>query len=82
MNGESEILDPQSENAEQTASEAAGGVQDATSTLPEDALILVPMRNTVLFPGVVMPVTLGRERSIAAAQEAVRSDLCAKTIST
>jgi ATP-dependent Lon protease len=74
MNAESEILDPQSENAEQTASEAAGGVQDATSTLPEDVLILVPMRNTVLFPGVVMPVTLGRERSIAAAQEAVRSE--------
>lgn len=74
MNGENEILDPQSENAEQTASEAAGGVQEASSTLPEDALILVPMRNTVLFPGVVMPVTLGRERSIAAAQEAVRSE--------
>jgi ATP-dependent Lon protease len=74
MNVESEILDPQSENAEQSASEAAGGLQDATSTLPEDALILVPMRNMVLFPGVVMPVTLGRERSIAAAQEAVRSE--------
>jgi ATP-dependent Lon protease len=31
------------------------------------------MRNLVLFPGIVLPVTLGREESIAAAQEAVRS---------
>jgi ATP-dependent Lon protease len=36
-------------------------------------LIIVPVRNFVLFPGVVAPLTLGRERSVAAAQEAVRS---------
>ncbi|HUA52800.1 MAG TPA: endopeptidase La [Candidatus Sulfotelmatobacter sp.] len=41
--------------------------------LPDDALIIVPTRNMVLFPGLVLPVTIGRERSIAAAQEAVRS---------
>ena len=70
MNVESEILDPQSENAER----AAGGEQDAPATLPEDVLIIVPMRNMVLFPGVVVPITLGREQSIAAAQEAVRSE--------
>ncbi|HET9904875.1 MAG TPA: endopeptidase La [Xanthobacteraceae bacterium] len=40
--------------------------------LPPDALIIVPVRNFVLFPGVVMPVTIGREKSIAAAQQAVR----------
>ena len=43
--------------------------------LPEDALVVIPVRGMVLFPGLVLPVTLGRERSIAAAQEAVRSDL-------
>ncbi len=42
--------------------------------LPEDALILVPVRNTVLFPGVVLPLALGREQSIAAAQEAARNE--------
>ncbi|HYD57493.1 MAG TPA: endopeptidase La [Burkholderiales bacterium] len=42
--------------------------------LPEDALILIPMRNTVLFPGVISPVTVGRAGSVAAAQEAVRSE--------
>ena len=40
--------------------------------LPPDALIIVPVRNTVLFPGIVMPVTISRTRSIAAAQQAVR----------
>jgi ATP-dependent Lon protease len=40
--------------------------------LPPDALIIVPVRNTVLFPGLVLPITLGRPKSIAAAQQAVR----------
>ncbi|MEO8320952.1 MAG: endopeptidase La [Bradyrhizobium sp.] len=40
--------------------------------LPTDAMIIVPVRNFVLFPGAVMPVTVGRTRSIAAAQQAVR----------
>jgi ATP-dependent Lon protease len=42
--------------------------------LPEDALILIPMRNTVLFPGVISPITVGRAASVAAAQEAVRAE--------
>jgi ATP-dependent Lon protease len=41
--------------------------------LPADAVPIIPMRNVVLFPGIVLPVTLGREESIAAAQESVRS---------
>ncbi|MDE2304791.1 MAG: LON peptidase substrate-binding domain-containing protein, partial [Gammaproteobacteria bacterium] len=39
----------------------------------EDVLIVLPVRNLVLFPGIVLPVTLGRSRSLAAAQEAVRT---------
>ena len=40
--------------------------------LPSDALIIVPVRGMVLFPGVVLPVTLGRPRSVLAAQRAVK----------
>ncbi|HZT51745.1 MAG TPA: LON peptidase substrate-binding domain-containing protein, partial [Stellaceae bacterium] len=40
--------------------------------LPRDALIILPVRGTVLFPGVVLPITVGRPKSVAAAQEAVR----------
>ena len=46
--------------------------EGASRPLPDDALIIVPVRNVVLFPGVVFPLTVGRERSRAAAQEAAR----------
>jgi len=42
--------------------------------LPADAIIIVPVRNTVLFPGVVLPISLGRPKSAAAAQQAVREE--------
>ncbi len=42
--------------------------------LPADALILLPMRNLVLFPGMASPVTIGRAQSVAAAQAAVHHD--------
>ncbi|WP_019140189.1 endopeptidase La [Noviherbaspirillum massiliense] len=41
--------------------------------LPPDALIIVPVRNLVLFPGLVVPINVGREATIAGAQEAARS---------
>ena len=44
----------------------------AVAALPEDALILIPTRNLVLFPGTVLPITLGRQRSVLAAQTAMR----------
>ena len=40
----------------------------------DDVLVIVPVRNVVVFPGAVSQVTLGRELSVAAAQEAVRND--------
>src|SRR5579883_808303 len=43
--------------------------------LPADATIVIPVRGTVLFPGTVLPITVGRQRSVAAAQEAVRREL-------
>ncbi|HEY5264399.1 MAG TPA: endopeptidase La [Steroidobacteraceae bacterium] len=39
----------------------------------EDVLIILPVRNTVLFPGVVLPIAIGGGLSLAAAQEAVRT---------
>ena len=44
----------------------------AARPLPDDALIILPVRNVVMFPGMVFPLTVGRERSRAAVQEAVR----------
>src|SRR5271157_4706653 len=55
-----------------SAKESAGVGATALPALPPDALIVVPVRNTVLFPGLVLRITLGRAKSIAAAQQAVR----------
>lgn len=58
-------------------SDAIAGAQQAASNshieLPSDAIIVMPVRNMVLFPGLIVPITIGRERSIAAASEAARS---------
>ena len=41
--------------------------------VPEDVLILLPVRNLVVFPGVVLPVSIGRDKTVAAAEEAVKT---------
>jgi len=43
-------------------------------SLPDDMLIILPVRNMVLFPGVVLPVSIKREKTVAGAQEAVRAE--------
>jgi ATP-dependent Lon protease len=58
--------------AEEIQAKSSAQAGAALPTLPADALIIVPVRNTVLFPGQVLPVTLGRPKSINAAQQAVR----------
>ena len=40
--------------------------------LPADAIIIVPVRNFVLFPDVVMPLAISRPVSVAAAQAAIQ----------
>ncbi|MEK6707820.1 MAG: endopeptidase La [Pseudomonadota bacterium] len=43
------------------------------SELPDGVIALVPMRNVVLFPHVLMPITVGRVKSIAAVEHALQS---------
>lgn len=42
-------------------------------SIPEE-IALLPLRNTVLFPGVVLPITVGRDRSIKAVNDAYKAD--------
>src|SRR3954463_15128578 len=37
-------------------------------------IALLPLRNTVLFPGVVLPITVGRDKSIRAVNDAYKTD--------
>jgi ATP-dependent Lon protease len=39
-----------------------------------EVLPILALKNTVLFPGVIIPITVGRERSIAALTEAYKGD--------
>src|SRR4051794_21452746 len=59
------------DNAAQAAARSSG---DAQFELPEGALIVLPTRNVVLFPGIVAPLALGRPQSIAGAQAAAKAD--------
>ena len=54
------------------AAAAAGAPPSNETRIPDDALIIVAVRNIVLFPGVVAPITINRPKSIAAAQQALR----------
>ncbi len=71
MELEKTLPKPESETAAATAAlDAAGGAL----AIPDDALIIVPVRNMVLFPGMILPITIGRESSIAGAQQAVKTE--------
>ncbi len=70
--------EPQTLRADSTAppptaaTAAEPGALEAIAAVPADALILITTRNLVLFPGIVLPMTLGRQRSVVAAQTAIR----------
>jgi ATP-dependent Lon protease len=61
--------------AEPTKPESGeANAQTGRPPLPSDALIILPVRNVVLFPGLVLSLAIERPISVAAAQEAVRSE--------
>ena len=50
-----------------------GDDQDKDLVIP-DTIALLPLRNTVLFPGVVLPITVSRDKSIKAVNDAYKGD--------
>ncbi len=78
MNEDTKTSNPLSADSRTTAgaeasSEARAPAEGRSRPLPDDALVILPVRNVVMFPGAVFPLTVGRERSRAAAQESVRA---------
>ena len=47
---------------------------NGTDIVIPNELPLLPLRNTVLFPGVVLPITVGRDKSIKAITDAYKAD--------
>ena len=68
------LLDQPAGNGAVAGAGAGGDAKQAAKPLPEDAIIVLPVRNVVLFPGVILPVAMRRVQSVAAAQEAARSE--------
>ena len=66
------LEDVQDGAAEEGPARRGRGTALAVRPIPEDALILVPLRAAVIFPGIVAPLSVGRGSSVAAVQEAVR----------
>jgi ATP-dependent Lon protease len=64
---------PQAEGETTAATASIDGASGALA-IPDDALIIVPVRNMVLFPGMILPITIGRDNSIAGAQQAVKAE--------
>ena len=44
-----------------------------SSKPPTQSALLLPLRNTVLLPGITLPVVVGRPRSIASAEAAMET---------
>jgi ATP-dependent Lon protease len=61
-------------NEQAAASSRPAGGPSPHPELPAGALIILPTRNAVLFPGIVVPLALGRQQSIAGAQAAAQAD--------
>lgn len=61
--------DSSSATAEQNPNTAV-----VSKPLPEGAIAIVPLRASVLFPGVLSPVTVHRPSAVAAAQDALKSE--------
>ncbi len=67
-----EYIDEESEELIQII-DPSDGEEISDENLPKELPVL-PIRNTVLFPGVVIPITVGRQKSIRLVKKAYKGD--------
>src|SRR5271165_1707762 len=54
--------------------DAKSGESAAGDDVASNSLLILPVRETVLFPGVLFPISIGRPMSVAAVQQAMREE--------
>ncbi|TDN96235.1 endopeptidase La [Sunxiuqinia elliptica] len=59
---------------------ADGNEEELKNFQAPDILPILPLRNTVLFPGVVLPITVGRQKSLKLIQDVFRGDRLLGTV--
>src|SRR5208282_6652949 len=60
--------------SEAAAAELKSDEGTASLSTGPNTLLILPVRDTVLFPGVLFPISIGRPVSIAAVQQAMREE--------
>ena len=70
-----------SNNDPNTTLSAAAPGSTARPSLPDDMLIILPVRNIVPFPGVVLPVAMKREKTVLAWWRDTIETIVGKTLS-
>ena len=58
-----------------TAEETENTQTKSKITIPAGAMMILPLRNTVLFPSTIMPLAVGRRKSLQIMEHAVREQL-------
>lgn len=59
---------------------ADGNEEELKNFQAPEILPILPLRNTVLFPGVVIPITVGRQKSLKLIQDVFRGDKLLGTV--
>jgi len=47
---------------------------ESQNSITDDLLMIIPVRNVVIFPGAVSHISIGREMSVVAAEQAVAEE--------
>lgn len=73
MDRQTPEAESRAESTSPPAAEADKPKQAETPSLPAGALIIIPVRGLVLFPGLAAPIAIEHEATMQAAQEAARA---------
>lgn len=67
-------IDNEGDNSDFIALMSSEGEDESEKNHRPKELPILPLRNTVLFPGVVIPITVGRDKSVKLIKDAYRKD--------